>query len=277
MGIVVLFALLWALVEFIGIGAHVPVEQIVFTRYATHLLTLLLLFGPTRKVALARSRRPYLQLGRSLLMLGMPLSYIAAVVLMPVKDALVVFWIVPLAGLAWVRSSHKRWVWMAGCIAYAGVFLVTGGGVRVLHWAALFAVAMGFCFTAYLFLTERLSDDSTPTNLFHTAFWVFLALSFRMPFVWQWPSGRAWIVLTAVGVIGLIALYTLDLAIRLDGPIAFIPALYLQPVFFHLLEDGPAGFGKRSTLGAVLILIGIAVAAIQRRKDAPMQPLHPIS
>jgi drug/metabolite transporter (DMT)-like permease len=262
MGLVVLFGLIWAATEFIAGASGVPVEQVVFTRYATHLLTLLLLFGPRHKSALVHTRRPFLQFVRSMLMLGMPLSYLMAALRMPISDTLAVFWFVPLAVLGFSEAGRRLWRWPAGCAAYAGAFLVTGAGAGVLTPASIFALTMGCCFAMYVVLTKYLSCDGTLTNLFHSALWVFLALSVRMYFVWKWPTKQGWAALALVGVAGLIALYVLDLAVRFDGPGAFIPALYLQPVFIRLFEAGLAGFGRRAAAGAGIVLCTTTLAAI---------------
>jgi len=144
--------------------------------------------------------------------------------------------------------------------------------------AAIFALAMGSCFATYVLLTKKLSGVSILTNLFHSALWVFLALSVRTYFVWKWPTKQGWIALVAVGVVGLIALYVLDLAIRYDGPSAFIPAVYLQPVFVLLLAAGRAGLGRRARLGAGLILGATLLAPFCRRtSDINAPPGRPHS
>ena len=72
------FVTLWALIE--AMAAHVlrrySPYQVVWTRYAVHLLLMLLVWGWRQPATLWRTGRPVFQLARSLLMLGMPASWI---------------------------------------------------------------------------------------------------------------------------------------------------------------------------------------------------------
>ena len=126
---------------------------------------------------------------------------------------------------------------------------------------------MGACFAGYLCLTDALSSEGAAANLFHSALWVFTVLSVRMPFVWKSPSMGVWAAMAAIGVLGLFALCTLDLAIRIGGTSVFIPALFLQPVFALLCSSGFGGFGFRAELSAAVILIATIVAGDSAEGD----------
>jgi len=267
-GAVAAFALFWTLVEMIGASADVPIEQIVWTRYGTHLLALVLIFGWRDGWRLVRTAHPFVQGARSLLMLGMPLSYLAGTILLGGRDTWAIFWMAPLAVLAVRPRTHGPVRWSATICACLGTALILEPGVGVARWGVLFALMMVACFVGYLWMTDALADDRTRTNLFHSAFWVFVALTFRMPFVWRWPSAEGWVVLVAVGLVGLLALYMLDVAIRLGGPVAFAPTLCLQPVFGLILEGGLDDVGKRAMLGTALIVMA-TVWVLLRDQNAP--------
>lgn len=267
-GLVASFGLLWAVIEGIASLTDVSIEQLVWTRYAIHLLVLLLVFGRRHRSSLVRAKRPLLQAGRSLLMLGMPLCFFGAVKSMAVNDTLAVFWTALLAVLLVPGRYRSLARLTAGVAAYIGVLLVLHPTAGVLHMGTVFALGMGACFVGYLWLTEILSSDSTLTNLFHSALWVFATLSVRMPFVWRRPSLRAWVAMAAVGILGLVALCLLDIAVRIGGPAAFTPTLYLEPVFTILCGVGFAGSGIRPELGALVIVMAtiaaIAAGPLQR-------------
>ena len=123
-GLVAGFALLWAVVEIIASAVDVSVEQLVWTRYGTHLLLLLLTFRRHARSSLVRTKRPLVQAGRSLLMLGMPLSFVAAARVMDVPDDLAMFWLVPLTVLAVPGIPQRLPRLAAGATGYGGVLLV---------------------------------------------------------------------------------------------------------------------------------------------------------
>jgi len=104
-------------------------------------------------------------------------------------------------------------------------------------------------------LSRILREDHPLTSLFHTALWVFLIVSFVMPFVWQRPSGTDIEGMIIIGVIGLVGLFVLARAGELMplSVVAFfsytdpIWALILNVVFFGILPQ------KSEMLGALVI------------------------
>ncbi len=246
------FAVLWAVVEYIASGAGVAIEQVVWSRYATHLLALLLLFGPTRGWALVRTTRPIAHFWRSLLMLVMPMSYVGGSVVLGAADTWALFWIAPAAILLLRPRAHSAVRWLATVAACLGTALILRPSAAAISWAAIPAIIMAASFVIYLWMTDDL-HDTIPTNLWHSAFWVFVALSFRMPFVWSWPSPQGWLVLVAVGTLGLVALLAVDVAVRRGGSAAFAPTLCLQPVVAVAGEAFVDDVGRRALLGALVI------------------------
>ena len=72
------FALLWALVEVFASWLSRPYSpyQVVWARYGSHLAIMLAIWGWRDPLVLVRTRRPALQIARSLLMLVMPAAWI---------------------------------------------------------------------------------------------------------------------------------------------------------------------------------------------------------
>src|SRR5512147_301335 len=88
---------LWGFLEVLV--QHIPggysIYQIVWFRYATHLLFMLLVFAPRQGTKLIKTKRLGLQLSRSVMMLIMPISYVIATKYMSARDVLAVFWLLP--------------------------------------------------------------------------------------------------------------------------------------------------------------------------------------
>jgi drug/metabolite transporter (DMT)-like permease len=273
-----MFALLWAAVEMLGPATGAGAEQVVWTRYGVHLLVMLFLFR-RRGRTLVRSRQLRMQVGRSLLMFGMPAGYVLGQYAIGTEGTLSVFWTAPLLVLA-LRHVKAPAAWAAGFVAFAGVLLVLQPDPGRFGPGALFAVAMCLCFAGYVYLTERLQADGTVTSLFHSALWVFVVLSVRIPFVWEWPAVQGWIALVLIGVAGLAGLFFLDLGVRLGGPEAVAPTLFLQPVLFAVLVSGGSDLGMRGVLGSLLILAATLASLLGRRPGTPaghrrQEPLPP--
>src|ERR1041385_9495226 len=69
------------------LGAHYPVAQIVWARFTGHLLIMLLVFLPQYGRRLLATRRPAVQIGRSLLMLVSNMMFVVAITRVPLATA----------------------------------------------------------------------------------------------------------------------------------------------------------------------------------------------
>lgn len=259
---IVVGALLWAALE--GIGAlladdHNPL-QVVWVRYATHLLFLIVLFTPSRGIAPMRAKRIRLQIARGLLMLAMPLCFLAALSLSEPEDVLGVFWIVPLLTMAlatwFLRERVEAWRWPVVLGGWAGALLIVRPSTGALGLSTLPALGMALCLALYLVMTALLRDESTVTNLIYTAACVLAPLSLVMPVVWSMPTVRTLALMAAIGLLGLGALFMFDRAIDIAPVSGVAPMLYTQPLWALVLAVlvGHEHLGKAGLLGAVLVV-----------------------
>ena len=268
LAIVAVYAVLWAAIEVLAFSAEVGVEQLVWTRYGLHLLVMAAALGPRRGKALVRTRRPGLHVVRSLTMLAMPGSYLLASAYLPARDILAVFWTAPLMLLALTRGRQPLWRWLCGLAAFAATLVMFRPAAAAVSGYMVLSLAMAASFALYIRLTDDLSGDSIATNLFHSALWVFLALTPRMPAVWQWPDASAWPILAAVALLGLLSLYLIDVAVRRGGPAIFVPMLYLQPVVLLVITSGGPAIGRRMLAGLAVVAVAIAIAAVREARAA---------
>lgn len=269
-------AVLWAVAELLvtRLPRGVSVPTIVLTRYATHLVALVALNLGRSPLALARTRRPALQIGRGLLMLGMPLCSVVAVARAPVGTVWAIFWVTPLLVVALARLVARRpvsWqLWVAGLLGTLGVMLMIRPGGAGLLAAAVPALGMAFCFSLYLVLTRLLRDEATGVNLFYTGASVLVPLLIAAPFFWQRPPLAAWPILIAIGLVGLVALYAFDKACEAAPPARLAPLLCLQPatllaVTFLTTGSGP---GRMGAAGGAAIVVAVALALSGPGEDA---------
>lgn len=275
-GLLGVFILFWTLIEWLPaqLSPGYTLYQVVWVRYATHLIFMLLVLAPRYGWSLVRTRRPGLQLGRGLLMLVMPLSFILSLGRVRVSDVMAVFWLTPLCILAFAaivaRDRAPRLLWAAAAAASLGAVMILRPAVSVAA-AALFGLGMALSFSLYVVLTRTLRDEPTMVNLFYSALAVFLPLSFGLPFFWQPLTLRDGLLMAAVGLVGLVVLWALDKACELMSVNVFAPLFALQlPLYLALgpLAGGP--WPGRLALAGTALIVGAAFVAL--RSSAVAQP-----
>ncbi len=265
LSLALLFAALWAVIEQIGGSVKVSAYQVVWTRYGTHLLLLLVLVGSRRgPAALVRTSSPGRQVACSLMMLGMPLCFIGSMHRMSAPEAFSVFWsfglMVPVLSLV-VSGERVRLIqWMAAAAGLGGAVLLAPPEQLPLRAAAVFPLGMAFCFALYMVLVRDMRSEPMPAKLFHTGLWVFLALSLVSPWFWRTPSGSDMASMAAIGILGCLGLFALDRALETLSPAAIAPVICTQPAWVALLE----GKHRGAAAGVVLALAGAALTAARR-------------
>lgn len=257
--------LVWPIIEFIGASALASVHpmQLVWLRYAVHLGLLLALGAIRPDLVLLRTKHPFVQLGRSLLMLFMPLVWVMSAARMPMPSVMAIFWLNPLIAVVGATVLLREWprrvdVALLG-IGFIAVLLVLDPVVPTHLGGPTLALAMATCFGLYLVGTRWLRREPTSVNLFHSALGVFCALAPAMPFIWRWPSVRAWMAVLVVGALGLALLFFLDRALHHATVARIAPIGFLQPLFETLLFGSLfAGSGSRTvgllTIACVVVL-----------------------
>lgn len=263
------FAALWAAIEALGalvLHRYSP-YQVVWVRYAVHLAVMLAVWGWRQPRSLVGTQRPAFQLARSLLMLGMPASWIIGMQSgMAPSTLMCVFWLNPLLILllAWIflheRIAPRLWIATAGA-ACGAVILHPPERLEAVPLLVL-PLAMALCFSLYVVMTRSLRTESTRTNLFYTALGVFLALTPAMPGLWVTPEPFDALVMCAIGVLGLAALYLIDRMAAAAPVSVSAPFAYLQIVAaaaITLMAGMELHFSVRRIVVGVLLIVGAAL------------------
>ncbi len=267
--------LLWTFIEIVGgvALASMPPLELIWLRYLIHLTLMLLVVGRSDPMRLVRTDYPLRHVGRSLLMLGMPLCWVLAARYLPMPTLLSIFWTVPiiavlLAAILLRERVPQRTVVPLG-VGYLGIVGVLRPSAPHSGIGVLLALGMCGCFALYLVGTRWLRRESTQVNLFHSAFSVFVTLSFVMPFIWRWPSAAAVLPVILIGVLGYVLLWFIDRATHLASVATIAPIAFLQPavevLWFTLMGGGVVG--RSVTLGAVLVAIAIVITTRMTRND----------
>ena len=260
----VAFGALWATVEVVAaplLRHHSP-YQVVWMRYAVHLLLMVAIWSWRDPRGLWRTRRPTYQLARSMLMLGMPASWaIAMNAGVPADTQMGLFWlspllVLPLAGWMLGERIGPR-TWLVAAVACAGSLLVHPVHGVAHAWLLVLPLVMALCLALYVVMTRSLRTETTRANLFYTALGVFAALTPAMPFVWTAPTLAELGLMGVVGGLGLLTLLALDRCAGLAPLGVSAPLLYAQLLVIVVLQllptHGAFHVPWRMLVGALLI------------------------
>lgn len=275
--------MIWILIEVVGAGAlsAMPPLELVWLRYLVHLLLVLAVVGRGPSTTLFRTATPLRHVGRSLLMLGMPLFWVLAAQRIPMATVLSIFWICPLVAVflaAFVLHESVSWMTLVALmVGYLGVLAALRPPVPHSGTGVLLALGMCGCFALYIVATRWLRREETQVNLFQSALSVFVVLTVVVPFDWRWPTPSAWLAVVVIGVLGYVMLYLLDRATHLTTVSAFASMLFLQPTvesIWFALGSG-RGVSRSLLIGVLLVTVAIILSIAAARREPAMASGQP--
>jgi drug/metabolite transporter (DMT)-like permease len=256
----------WAIIEDVfGKQLHQPynVMQIVWMRYAVHLLVVLGVWGWRQPSRIWRTSRPIFHLGRSLMMLIMPLSFASAVsVGIPQPLIWLLFWISPFVvivmGMFARLERPTPWAWIGVALGSLGVLSIEMLGIPSTPRVTAAPFVMALSFSVYVMMTRALRTEDVAANLFYTAFAVFVVLSLFLPRVWITPDMHDLAMAIGIGSVGFLSLLCLDRAVSHASLSDTSHALYSEVAFASLI--GAAAGAHRPSLHALAGIVLIAAA-----------------
>lgn len=273
-GATLLFVCMNTLVKVLS--AHLPVAQLIWARNLGHLLVILALFAPRHGGwRLFVTRRPGVQLARSLCLLASTTLFFTAIGHVPLADATAVSFTAPfvVAGLSGplLRERVRGSQWLAIAAGFLGALVVirpTGAGANP-YAVLVFGSACGYAL--YQLLTRRVAGvDSPETSVTYSALIGTLVLCAVVPFFWHTPASLpVWLAMSVLGIFGGLGHYLVARAF-LWGPAAILsPIHYAQLVWaatlgFVVFGDVPSAW---TWLGAAIIIAsGLYIALRESRR-----------
>ena len=255
----VMFALLDTGVKYVG--QFYPVLQIAWARYLFQMAVVPMVIGGTRPRDILRTKRPGLQVLRSMLMVGATLSFFTAVNYMPVAEASAIGMIAPLMVTALAipmlgeRVGARRWTAVA--IGLIGALIIIRPGFGNLSWAAILPVITAICYALYQITTRMLADIDPPiTTFFYSGAVGVVVLSLAVPFAWQTPTAGGWAMMIALGLIAGVGHFCVIQALRrapasLLAPFSFTQLIWVTILGFLVFGDFPDNY---TLLGAAIVV-----------------------
>lgn len=258
------------------LSAHESPLQVAWLRYVFHAIFAAIVLNPWTSPGVWRTKRPGLQMLRSVLLAGTTVFNFSALAFIQLDQVVTISFLVPLLVAVFAGPILGEWVSRKAMIVIlfglCGVLLVTRPGFGEFHFAYLFALANAVCMTFYSIATRFVSAyDSARTSIAITSLFGALALAPVMPFVWQWPENAwIWSLHIATGALGGFGHFLLILAHgRAPAPV-LAPFVYIELVFMILtgwlvFSDVPDVW----TLAGAAVVISAGLFLLLHEKKPP--------
>ncbi len=255
--------------------ARYPVAEIVWARFTGHLIIMLIVFLPQYRWTLLRTRRPTVQIGRSVLMLVSNMVFVMAIGRVPLATASAIGFTSPLIVTALsVPLLHESvgWRrWTAVLVGFGGALLVIRPGSGFHHPAVLLLLASAVAYALYLIGTRWVSRyDNAATGIIFAALFGSLAMTVVLPFVFVMPR-TLWdgMLFCCLGLFGGVGHYLIIRAFQLGpaaviAPLGYVELIGTSTLGYLIFDNFPDLW---TWVGAgVIIASGIYVAFRERRR-----------
>ena len=260
-----------------ALTAHYPMPMIVWARFAGHFLVVLIAFLPSAGWRIFHTRRPLLQIGRSLSLMSSTALFVTAIGSVPLATASAIGFTAPLMVTALsvplLGESVGPRRWSAVAVGFIGALIIIRPGGGFTDPAVIPLLGSSACYAIYQIATRRGGlHDSAETAIVYAALVGTVATSFLLPFFFEMPASLFdGLLFLALGFFGGFGHYLVVRAFRL-GPAAVISPLgYAELIGSVIL--GYFIFGNFPDLwtwtgSAIIIASGVYIALRERRLRA---------
>jgi drug/metabolite transporter (DMT)-like permease len=167
-----------------------PAAQITWARFTGHLIVMLAVFLPRYRWSLLRTRRPAVQIARSVLMLASNLLFVMAIGRVPLATASAIGFTSPLIVTAFsvplLRETVGWHRWSAVLVGFGGALMVIRPGSGLGDPAVLLLLLSSASYALYQIATRWVSRyDTAATGIIFAALFGSLGMSLAMPFVFN--------------------------------------------------------------------------------------------
>lgn len=256
-----------------------PVPMLVWARYSVHFLLMLVLLGPSMRLKLVTTGKPWKHILRGLSLVATSCFGVAGFKHLPLAEATAFLFVAPLLVVMLARwFLHERVSvgrWLAVCTGFAGALLIARpGGALFGHsgYGLLFLAISACSYAVYQIQTRQLSTtENTLTLLFYTALVGTVVMTLTAPFYWDGPLPNAvqTLELCGMGALGAVGHWLFTRAFRYAPASTLSPFTYAQLIwatliswlFYDHLPDGWSVVGI-----AVIAASSMSIALAERAK-----------
>lgn len=228
-----------------ALGKHLtlllPILQVVWGRYFVQTVLLGTYLSARTGTGFLRTKHPYLQLTRGLILLATTFLMYEALKRVPLADATAVLFFSPIVvtilSVLLLRERigpHRILAVLAG---FGGMMLILSPGFGTFHPALLLVLAASVLNAVYLLLTRHLAgrEDAAATQFNTTAAGAVILSCLVVP-DWQTPDLATGLLLVAIGMFGTVGHFVLVRAFAHAPASLLSPFLYSQVIGASLLS-----------------------------------------
>ena len=270
-GAVALFACLDTTAKYLN--TQMDSMEIAWARYTSAFVLTLIVSNPFTHAGLLRTKRPALQITRSVLLVGSTALNFLALRWLQLDEALSIVFTFPFIVAIASGPMLGEWLgwrrWTAICVGFGGVLLITRPGFGGMHPAALLSLTATIFYGFYAVITRIVSRvDSNQTSLFYANFIGALVMLPVIPFVWSAPEN--WLIalmLVGTGVLGSVGHFLLISGHRLAPAAVLSPFIYTQLIWVVILGYLVFDHVPNSwTMAGAAIVIGSGLYLLYRER-----------
>ena len=246
--------------------------QIVFARYLSQLIILILIFNK-RSILHLKSQYPLLQILRGSLLLVTTCFMFSGLAYLPFAENIAIYMIGPVITTILAFFILKEKISFLQIIVVIvgliGAIIIADPNSQSFNLAIIFPFLAALCFAFFTISTKFLnSSDSNQTTLLFTAITgTFLSAPFIIIF-WKWPSLNETILMFCLGLLATIGHFFFIEALKVINASFAAPFVYLTVMLaafwgYIIYNEVP---NQNTIIGAFLIIIaGIIITQLKKR------------
>jgi drug/metabolite transporter (DMT)-like permease len=237
-----------------ALAATMGVPLISLARHAGHALLMVVLLATTVGLGqLVRTRRPWLQGVRGLVLTGFTLSFFSGLRYLPLAEATAINFVAPfvvMLAAGPILSERVTWPrWVGAAIGFVGMLLIVRPGTELHPLGVALILVTVACNIVFQLATRVLAaSENSLTTVFLSALIGIAVSAATLPLqdAWGgWPKGlesRELLLLASLGVTGAISQWCLVRAYYWSNASFVAPLVFLQIIWSTL--SGWAFFGQ---------------------------------
>ena len=246
--------------------------QIVFARYLSQLIILIIIFNKKSKLHL-KSQYPLLQILRGTLLLVTTCFMFSGLAYLPFAENIAIYMIGPVITTILAFFILKEKISFLQIIVVIvgliGAIIIADPNSQSFNLAIIFPFLAALCFAFFTISTKFLnSSDSNQTTLLFTAITgTFLSAPFIIIF-WKWPSLNETILMFCLGLLATIGHFFFIEALKVINASFAAPFVYLTVMLaafwgYIIYNEVP---NQNTIIGAFLIIIaGLIITQLKKR------------
>ena len=244
----------------------IPTVQAVWARYTFSVVLVLFVINPKTKPGVLTTKKPIIQIIRSLLLLISTLANFVALNYLQLAQTTTIALATPLLVSALsgplLGELVPRDRFIAIGIGFLGVISVARPGFGGIHPVAILSILGMCCYAGYALMTRFLvGHDQTETTLVYSGLVGAVILSFGLPIFWDSPPDLAtWALMLSMGLYAAVGHFFLITAHRFAPAYVLSPFMYTQLGWMTLsgylvFGDVPDSFTIAG--GVIIVLSGL--------------------